>query len=426
MEISMLKERLLHTPEGVRDIYNGECARKLVLQNRIHDVLKLYGYSDISTPTFEFFDVFNKERGSVASNEMFKFFDRDGNTMVLRPDMTPSIARTAAKYYGESDMTLKLCYVGNTFINNHNYQGRLKETTQIGAELIGDSSIYADAEIIAMVIDGLLNSGLKEFQVEIGQVQFFRGLLKEAGIDDDVEGELTDLILNKNFYGVEELLKSQNLDDKLTDTLLVLPQMFGSVEVLDKARAMTHNEEALNAVAYLEELYGLLSDYGYEKYITFDLGMLSRHKYYTGVIFNGYTYGTGDAVVKGGRYDKLIGQFGNDKASIGFSLTVDQLMAALERQKIEIPLDSNGIIVMYQSQDWKTANSLAQDIRKTGTNVNMLCGKTIEDSECTAFAKSSNVSHIIQIMDADNVKIMDVKSENVTTSSLKSVLAMNF
>lgn len=423
----MLKERLLHTPEGVRDIYNGECAKKLVLQNRIHDVLKLYGYSDISTPTFEFFDVFNnKDTDSIPSNEMFKFFDRDGNTMVLRPDMTPAIARTAAKYYGDSDMTLKLCYVGNTFINNHDYQGRLKETTQIGAELIGDGSIFADAEIIAMVIDGLLNSGLREFQVEIGQVEFFRGLLKEAGIEGDVEDELIELVLNKNFYGVEELLKSQNLDDSLTDTLLMLPQMFGSVEVLDRARAMTHNEEALKAVEYLEKLYKMLSGYGYDKYITFDLGMLSKHKYYTGVIFTGYTYGTGDALVKGGRYDKLIGHFGKDKPSIGFSLTIDQLMAALERQRIEIPLDSNGIMLLCSADDWNAANSLAQEVRKMGTNVNIICGKQIQDAECVTFAQVSNVSCIIQIVDKENVKVMEVKSGIIKDASIKSVLAMNF
>lgn len=423
----MFKERLLHTPEGVRDIYNGECAKKLVLQNRIHDVLKLYGYSDISTPTFEFFDVFNnKDTDSIPSNEMFKFFDRDGNTMVLRPDMTPAIARTAAKYYGDSDMTLKLCYVGNTFINNHDYQGRLKETTQIGAELIGDGSIFADAEIIAMVIDGLLNSGLREFQVEIGQVEFFRGLLKEAGIEGDVEEELIELVLNKNFYGVEELLKSQNLDDSLTDTLLMLPQMFGSVEVLDRARAMTHNEEALKAVEYLEKLYKMLSDYGYDKYITFDLGMLSKHKYYTGVIFTGYTYGTGDALVKGGRYDKLIGHFGKDKPSIGFSLTIDQLMAALERQKIEIPLDSNGIMLLCSENDWNAAKSLAQEVRKMGTNVNIICGKKIQDAECINFAQVSNVSCIIQIVDKENVKVMEVKSGIIKDASIESVLAMNF
>lgn len=420
----MKKERLLHTPEGVRDIYNGECARKIMVQNRIHDVLKSYGYNDISTPTFEFFDVFNKERGSVASNEMFKFFDRDGNTLVLRPDMTPSIARTAAKYYGDSNMTLKLCYIGNTFINNHNYQGRLKETTQIGAELIGDSSIYADAEIISMVIDSLLSSGLKEFQVEIGQVQFFRGLLKEAGIDTDTEDELVELMLNKNFYGVEELLKSQNLDDSLTDTLLVLPQLFGSVEVLDRARSITSNEEALEAIAYLEELYGMLAQNGYDKYITFDLGMLSKHKYYTGVIFNGYTYGTGDAVVKGGRYDKLIGQFGSDKASIGFSLTADQLMVALERQKIEIPCDRNGVMIFHTPSQWSRAVKLAAQLRNAGVSASMLCSRSIDDSECRAYAESSDITDIISMTDGEDVRILNLASGDIKTAAAQDVLKL--
>ena len=169
-----MKKDLLHTPEGVRDIYNGECARKIVLQNRLHDVCALYGYNDIQTPSFEFFDVFNKERGSVPSTEMFKFFDRYGNTLVLRPDMTPAIARTAAKYFEDDNRPLKLCYVGNTFVNvSKYYQGKLKESTAVGAELIGDDSIDADLEIISMVIDCMKNAGLEEFQVEIGNVLFF-------------------------------------------------------------------------------------------------------------------------------------------------------------------------------------------------------------------------------------------------------------
>ena len=91
-----MKKDLLHTPEGVRDIYSTECAEKKVIENRLHDVCASYGYNDIQTPSIEFFDVFNKERGSVPSNEMFKLFDRYGNTLVLRPDMTPSIARATA------------------------------------------------------------------------------------------------------------------------------------------------------------------------------------------------------------------------------------------------------------------------------------------------------------------------------------------
>lgn len=107
-----MKKILLHTPEGVRDIYNRECERKLYLQEKIHSVLKKYGYRDIQTPSFEFFDIFSKEKGTVASNQMYKFFDREGNTLVLRPDMTPPIARCVSKYFMEEDMPIRLCYSG--------------------------------------------------------------------------------------------------------------------------------------------------------------------------------------------------------------------------------------------------------------------------------------------------------------------------
>ena len=133
-----MTDQMLHTPDGVRDIYNGECKQKLLLQERLHDVLRQYGYRDIQTPTFEFFNIFGKEIGTTPSKDLYKFFDKDGSTLVLRPDFTPSIARSAAKYYTEDDMPVKLCYMGNTFINSNAYQGRLKETTQCGAELIGD------------------------------------------------------------------------------------------------------------------------------------------------------------------------------------------------------------------------------------------------------------------------------------------------
>ena len=113
-----MKEKLLHTPEGVRDIYNSECKRKSAVEKRIHHILELYGYQDIETPTFEFFDIFNSDTGTVSSVEMFKFFDRNNNTLVLRPDMTPSIARSVAKYYSACEFPLRLSYRGNTILNN--------------------------------------------------------------------------------------------------------------------------------------------------------------------------------------------------------------------------------------------------------------------------------------------------------------------
>lgn len=130
-----------------------------MLEQRLIQRLKTYGYHDIQTPSFELFDVFSQEVGTIPSRELFKFFDREGDTLVLRPDFTPSIARSAAKYYMDETRPIRMCYMGNTFVNNSSYQGRLKESTQLGAELLGDASPEADAEMIAMVIELLLDAG---------------------------------------------------------------------------------------------------------------------------------------------------------------------------------------------------------------------------------------------------------------------------
>ena len=181
-----MKNQLLHTPEGVRDIYNEECERKIILEGRLLSVLKSYGYHPIQTPTFEFFDIFGKEIGTTPSRDLYKFFDREGNTLVLRPDITPSIARCASKYYIEQAIPIRLCYTGNTFRNNSSYQGRLKENTQSGAELIGDGSVEADAEMLALSAQLLKAAGLKEFQLSVGHADFLRGLFEAAGLDEDV------------------------------------------------------------------------------------------------------------------------------------------------------------------------------------------------------------------------------------------------
>lgn len=364
-----MDQKLLHTPDGVRDIYNEECEKKLTLQHHLHEIMKGYGYRDIETPTFEFFDVFSKEVGTTPSRDLYKFFDREGNTLVLRPDITPSIARAAAKYFGGETDPLRFCYVGNTFINNSSYQGYLKETTQLGAELIGDNSVDSDAEIIAMVIECLLKAGLKEFQVSIGQVNFFESLLKEAGIQGEEEEELKRLISNKNNFGVEELLSEKNIRGDLKQLFVSLPKLYGGMEALETARSMTENPEALAALHRLEEIYEILTVYGVERYVSFDLGMLSKYMYYTGVIFRAYTFGTGGAVVKGGRYDKLLEHFGKEAPSIGFVVVVNQLLNALERQKISLPSSEVPMILRYRPEERDAMIRKAGEMRREGNYV---------------------------------------------------------
>ena len=328
----MMKEQLLHTPEGVRDIYGSEFVKKFELEHTLFEVMNSYGYQGIETPTFEFFDVFGKEVGTVPSKELYKFFDKEGNTLVLRPDMTPSIARAVSKYF-HNDEAIRLCYMGSTFINHDKYQGRLKETTQLGAELMGDSSVKADVELISMLVAALQKAGLKEFQVSLGQVRFFRSLLLEADLDAETEELLRIHISQKNRFAVEELVETLDIPESLKIAFGALADLSGSVEVLEKARSLTDNEMALEAIAILEDIYEGLKGCGCEKYVSFDLGMLSKYDYYTGIIFRAYTFGSGEAIVKGGRYDKLLSHFGRKLPAVGFAIVIDQLMLALNRKE---------------------------------------------------------------------------------------------
>ncbi len=377
-----MNNQLLHTPEGVRDIYYQECERKLYIQDKLHRLCHSFGYRDIQTPTFEFFDIFNKERGSVISKEMFKFIDREGNTLVLRPDITPSIARCAAKYYMEEDMPLRFCYVGNTFINNSSYQGRLKETTQLGCELIGDDSPGADAEMIAMIIRCMLAAGLTEFQVEIGEVEFFKGLMEEAGISEELEAGLRDLMEKKNFFGVEEILSEAGIDEEMKQKILNLSELFGSTEKLEEAKKLATNQRSQKAIERLEQIYEILKVYQLDPYISFELGMLGRYKYYTGVIVKAYTYGTGELIVTGGRYDSLLKQFGKQAPSIGFAVNVDQLLIALSRQRLLPKVENTGIVVLCEMDCQAEGARMADVLRKQGKIVELMHRNKEKEVSC--------------------------------------------
>ncbi|MDE6686316.1 MAG: ATP phosphoribosyltransferase regulatory subunit, partial [Lachnospiraceae bacterium] len=215
-----MTNRMIHTPEGVRDIYGMELARKRKVKEDLHKCLSLYGYEDIQTPTFEFFDIFSREVGTTPSRELYKFFDKEGNTLVLRPDFTPSIARCAAKYFMDDAVPIRLSYEGNVFTNGSALQGKLKETTQLGAELIGESSVDADAEMLCMVIDGLRACGFEEFQVSIGEMNYFKGLCEEAALSDETLDELRSNISAKNYFGAEELLTMHKVTEETVKLLL--------------------------------------------------------------------------------------------------------------------------------------------------------------------------------------------------------------
>lgn len=359
-------QREIHTPEGMRDVYGSECRRKKLLLGRLSSVFHSFGYEDIETPVIEYFDVFSREVGTIPSRELYKFFDRNGDTLALRPDFTPSIARAVSMYFQDTPAPVRLCCQGKTFVNRSSYQGRLDESTQLGAEYLGDGSAAADAEQIALGVQALKAVGLREFQFSIGEVNYFKALVDEAGLDEETELALRKRISHKNHFGVEELLDSCQLSPGLREAFRGFPQMFGGPEILGRAKAMTDNPAALVSVARLESIYEVLKLYGVEKYVSFDLSMLSKYRYYTGIIFQGFTYGVGEPIVKGGRYDHLLEHFGAAMPAVGFALVIEDLINALERQGIAVELPDRKIYLVYERDKLAEALSLAGKKRAEG------------------------------------------------------------
>ncbi len=408
-----MQDKLLQTPDGVRDTYGTECEKKRNLLAKLHHVLKLYSYHDIETPTFEFFDIFNRDKGSVPSNEMYKFFDRDNNTLVLRPDITPSIARCVAKYYADEDFPVRLCYTGNTYINTLKLQGKLKETTQIGAELINDDSTAADAEIISTVIDCFKEIGIKDFQIEIGSMDYFVGLVKESGISEETAVRIKEYINIKNFFGLSEYLKELNVPDNIKEAFLAFDSLFGGEEMIDRAISYVANDMSVQACERLRRIYKALSYYGYETNIGFDLSMLDGYNYYTGIIFRGYTYGTGNAIVTGGRYNNLLKQFGKDAPSIGFAFKVDELMNAMNRQDIEIPVERTDSIVLYEIENQEAAIAFAMKKRADGRSVELIRKSTRKSlEEYVEYGRRENFESLIFVEENNRTQVFDLSQNN--------------
>ena len=414
-----MKEKLLHTPEGVRDIYNSECKKKTALERRLHQVLALYGYQDIETPAFEFFDIFNSDTGTVSSREMFKFFDRDNNTLVLRPDMTPSIARSVAKYYSDCTFPLRLSYVGNTFLNNRSYQGKLAEKTELGAEYINDDSPEADAEAIVMMIDCFLEAGLNDFRIDIGQSEFYRGIMEALDVSDEVKAQIHEYIENKNSLGMELLLADLPMKDCYRNILLEYNELYGDVSMLEQAKKLTVNPKCQAAIERLEQVYEVICHYGYEKYVSFDLGMVNHFDYYTGIIFRGYTYGTGDAIGKGGRYDNLLMQFGKNAPAIGFTILVDDMLSALDRQNIPVSIrEFEYSVLLYNRKDMSTAVGLAMEMRTGGDKLECICMKEDQQAgDYISFAKAQGARAVF-VLDGDALIIHDFSAGSVAQTSL--------
>ncbi len=355
----------LHTPEGVKDYLPEECALKSEIEKNVSEVFERFGYCRITSPTFEYNDVF-ANMGGVKDRRTYKFLDRNGSLLVLRPDMTPAIARIAATAYSEKDIPMRFSYIENMFRSNENYQGKLREFTQAGVELIGVNSIDADAEVLTAAVDSLLAAGVENFKIDLGHAQFLSSIIDEADTDDKTKASIQQNIINKNYAAVNEL--AECIENKnIRYILQELPFLIGDLSVIEKVKNRVKSSAAAQALDHLSRLYVIMDGIGLSKYISFDLGVIGSMDYYTGIIFRGYARGTGSSILDGGRYDNMVIKFGADMPAVGFSIKINDIMHT--RTASEDIKDH--ILVIYTHDSSIAAFKLAEELRAKGSVVEM-------------------------------------------------------
>ncbi len=346
------------TIEGTNDILFAECRFKHQVEEQILRCFSGYGYFRLETPLMEHDSVFSETDG------LYRLVDRSGNVVSLRPDMTMPIARVVAtKLY--DNLPVRASYLGNVYrFLDPTKGGRQNEFTQAGIELLGETGTFYDAEVIAATINALLDAGATDFMVELGNVNFVRGLLSESHLSEEIQDEINDLMVKKDMLSMEEVLENVSLKKESKEMILKLPTLFGGVDILDQMLGNSQLPDgSRQAILDLQEIYTYLSSYGYEKYITFDLGMNKNMDYYTGMIFKIFHRGVGFPVAGGGRYDKLISRFGKDIPATGSAIYVNRLTDGMSHA---ISHETPKVDEVLSGKD---AIKKAQELRKSGKKV---------------------------------------------------------
>ncbi len=354
---------LLHTPAGVRDLYDNELEKKLAVSEKLCDVIKKFDFKRIQTPTYEFSDIYAGQY-TKDENNMFRFFDREGNTLVMRPDITPSVARSVAKYYTADELPVKLFYEGNIFVNQKNHSGRAAETTQIGAEYMGDGSVSADAQILQMAVECLKAAGLNDFKISIGYAGIFDSICDSCDISGSDKDDILNFVSNKNFIGMRNKVNELTCDEGKRALFSILSRVYKDAgEFPLDYDTIKSNDEIIHALSRLRELSAILEKENIAQYFVYDFSILSNYPYYTGIIFRGYSKGSGASIVKGGRYDQLLSVFGRDAAAVGLAIEVEQLLNALD--KALEPVNSEGYLTFALGKG-RLANKTMAALEKLG------------------------------------------------------------
>ena len=317
-------------PPGTRDVLPDEMRELRAITEGLRATFVEAGYGEVATPALEYEDVL-RAGDPGAAGAGYRTFDERGQVLALRSDMTIPIARLVATRYRRTDgEALRLCYLGHAYRAVATGTGHQRELLQAGLELIGVAGAERDAEVISLALAALDGVGLARHRVGVGDGALYRTLMEVFEVPPERRMELLECLARRDLVTLAARLVGMGLAGEACETLVRLPETRGGPEILEQAVG-----PVAGALGGLRALYAALSDRGVADRVILDLGLVRELGYYTGAVWEVYDPAVGFTLGGGGRYDDLIGCFGEPRPACGLALDVQRVhIAQAEEEKL--------------------------------------------------------------------------------------------
>lgn len=357
---------------GMKDGFPREVGIKRKIENILRALFRKWGYQEVEPPSIEYYSTLEKALGEEIKERLFKFIDREGKLVCLRPEFTTSIARMYSSEFLDITVPVRVFYDGKIFRYPSSPFRTECEFTQVGVESLGQNSVSIDAEIVALAISSLQGIGIQDFQVDISHVGVYQGILDSLDLDKKIRESIHSLVGKKDFTGLKEIIKNLSLPHpKVGNLLIEFPFLRGKIDVVDHASSFfDSNQKILATFNRIKEIWNILVDFGLERHVVVNLGLVRDFDYYTGLIFEGFSPLIGYPLLAGGRYDNLFSLFGKDLPACGFALFAERLVEIMA----EVAFSSSPttpISIQYPPRLRAKVFSISENFRQKGIPIIM-------------------------------------------------------
>lgn len=409
-------------PKGVTDFLPEQAEKIGFIETTINRTFELWGFRKVIPPMLEFEDLLAVGMDESLREKLFRFEDRQSHRLLtVPPDITPQIARIESMRMKSYPLPHRIYYNGRVLRHVESQSGRSREIYQAGVELIGLDSPEADAEMIAMSVEAMHKIGFEGFKIDLGQVDFYRGIMASANLDSGTAAEIQSAIARKDLSSVTSILETQSISESVKSEIFALSRLFGGIEVLDKAAVTVRNDRSRRALDNLAKVIDILSMYGVSKELTVDLGEIRGLAYHTGLTFEGFVPGLGEPICGGGRYDSLMGKYGESCPATGFAFNILNLLQVFEKRSSRDLAKLPAFLIFNLKEDKSSALSLASALRSQGFQVTRDIIRR-DFTQSLEYAKFNGLQYMVLIGEnnlADD-EVLLVSVDNGTQRKVKS------